>query len=94
MVIPVDDGTWAGSGKASLEEEGIAHKLLEIRKDKFRIVYLLGRQAATLKDRTIMVDSLKYVTVRKPVHVSAARRNGPSKGLAGKEMSQHHFLTH
>ena len=70
------------------------HKLLEIRKEERRTVYLLDRQVATLKDRAIMVDSLKYVTVREPVHVSAARRKDPSKGLAGKEMTQHHFWTH
>ena len=92
MVIHVDGGTWAGSGKAFLGAQGIMRKLLKIRKEEFRTLYLLGRQVTTEKVGTIKVDSIKYVSSLKPVHVPAARRKNSSQSLAGKEMTQYRSL--
>ena len=92
MVIHADDGTWAGSGKAFLGAQGIMRKLLKIRKEEFRTLYLLGRQVTSLKDGAIKVGSLKYVSALKPVHVPAARRKNSSQRLVGKEMTQYRSL--
>lgn len=92
MVIHVGDGTWAGVGQGFLEAQEKMRKMLKIRKEEYDSFYLLGRQATTLEDGTITVDSAKYMSTLQPVHVPAQRRRQATSSLEGKEITQYRSL--
>ena len=93
LVVHVDDGIWAGSGKKFLEAQSALQRMVNIKTEQASsfTLLVLGREVKQTPDM-IEVNQEKYVQGIKSMYIPVVRRRQPDAPLLEHEQTAYNSL--